>query len=188
MPHAILLYFDPTTETAIRAVWKELADTSIAPYLHESPNRPHIKLAIFEELRLPEAEARLKAIAAAQSPLPLDFKQIGIFPNLRPTVFLGPAVTAALLDLQSTVDRALCDLGSYPPYDFFRADHWLPHCLLAIDLPPAVIGQPPEQLNNAVAVAMHLALPFQGQAAEIGLIEFHPVKHLLALPFGKISM
>lgn len=81
MPHAILLYFDPATQAAIRAVWKELADTQIAPYLYESPNRPHIKLAIFEGLNLPEAETRLKTLAAETPALPLDFKQVGIFPN-----------------------------------------------------------------------------------------------------------
>ncbi len=178
MPHAILLYFDSQTETAIHAIWKELADSGTAPYLHESPNRPHIKLAIFEGLQLAEAEARLRRLAAECHPLALDFKQIGIFPNPRPTVFLGPAPSTALLDLQARVDRALCDTGTYPPYDFFRAGHWLPHCLLAMDLPP-------EQLNNALTIAMHLALPFQGEATEIGVIEFHPVKHVLRLELGR---
>ncbi len=41
---------------------------------------------------------------------------------------------------------------------------------------------PPERLNDALAVAMRLALPMPAQAVEIGVIEFHPVKHLLALP------
>lgn len=175
MPHAILLYFDPATQTAIRAVWKELTDTQIAPYLYESPNRPHIKLAIFEGLELPEAETRLKALAAETPTIPLNFKQVGIFPNERPTVFLAPAPTSALLDLQTRVDGALRDIGAYPPYDFFRAGHWLPHCLLAMDLPP-------ERLNDAVAVAARLALPMPGEAVAIGVIEFHPVKHLLTLP------
>lgn len=175
MPHAILLYFDPAAQAAIRAVWKELADTQIAPYLYESPNRPHIKLAIFEGLNLPEAETRLKTLAAETPALPLDFKQVGIFPNQAPTVFLAPAPTAALLELQARVDRALCDVGARPPYDFFRAGHWLPHCLLGMDLPP-------ERLNDALAVAMRLPLPMPAQAVEIGLIEFHPVKRLLALP------
>ncbi len=178
MPYAILIYFDPAAETAIRSVWKELADQRVDAYLLQSPNRPHIKLAIFDALDLPEAETRLKALAAACPPLPLDFKQIGIFPNPRPTVFLGPAPSAALLELQARVDQALCDTGTYPPYDFFRAGHWLPHCLLAMDLPP-------EQLNNALTIAMHLALPFQGEATEIGVIEFHPVKHVLRLELGR---
>jgi 2'-5' RNA ligase len=178
MSFAVLLYFDNQTEKLIRAIWKELAETEIAPYLHQSPNRPHIKLAIFEDLNLMEGERRLKALAAVLDPMPVIWKQVGIFPNPRPTVFLGPVVTSALLELQGKVEQGFQDIGIYPSFDYFVPGQWVPHCLLAMDLEPA-------KLLDAVRIGMHLPLPFTGKIVEIGVIEFYPVQHRLVLPLGE---
>jgi 2'-5' RNA ligase len=176
MAFAITLYFDTQTEKLIKAIWEELAETEVAPYLHQSSNRPHIKLAIFEDLDLKESEQRLKALATGNSPMPIVWKQVGIFPNPQPTVFLGPVVTPALLELQARVEQGFHDIGAYPLFDFFRSGQWLPHCLLAMDLEPA-------KLMDAVRIGMHLALPYTGMIVEIGVIEFHPVKHCMVFPF-----
>lgn len=175
MPHAVMLFFDARTQAAIQAVWQELDESGAAPYLHRSANRPHFKLAIYDHLDLPAARQALQTLAAETPALPVHFKSIGIFPNAQPTVHLAPSTTPALLDLHARVSGALNPLGQCPPFDFFMPDHWVPHCLLGFDLPP-------ENLPGVLASAMRLSLPFSGRIEEIGLVEFHPVRHLFAFP------
>jgi 2'-5' RNA ligase len=175
MPHSIMAFFDSETEAAIQKIWKELDETGAAPYLHRSANRPHFKLAIYEDLDITVSQQRLRSIATTTARIPVHFKSLGIFPNLRPTVFLAPAVTPNLLVLQNKVAKALNNFGKCPPYDYFSVDHWVPHCLLGFDLEP-------ENLADVLACALHLQLPFDGLIKEIGLVEFHPVKHLFTFP------
>jgi len=51
MPYAVHVFFDTKTETAIKSVWKKLAETEIAPYF---PGQwmPHCTLALELEPRL----------------------------------------------------------------------------------------------------------------------------------------
>ena len=49
------------TEAAIQAVWMELDETGAAPYLHRSANRPHFKLAIYEDLDVAASLQRLQS-------------------------------------------------------------------------------------------------------------------------------
>ena len=175
MPHAVMAFFDAQTEAAVQAIWKELDETGAAPYLHRSANRPHFKLAIYEDLDVAASRARLQAFAESTAALTVHFKSLGIFPNAKPTVFLAPSVTPALLNLQTRVCGALHGLGTCPPSDFFLPEHWVPHCLLGFDLEP-------EKLASVLNCAMHLRLPFDGRIEEIGLLEFHPAKHIFAFP------
>ena len=50
MPFAIQLFFDNRTDQAIRAIWREMADSGTAPYLGFSVNSPQVNLALGEEL------------------------------------------------------------------------------------------------------------------------------------------
>ena len=177
MTHAVMLFFDAQTEAAIQAVWKELDETGTAPYLHRSANRPHFKLAIYEDLDVAASRPRLELIAASVAGMPVHFKSLGIFSNARPTVFVAPSVTPALLDLQIRASGALNDLGKCPPFDFFLPKHWVPHCLLGFDLEP-------EKLTGVLECALRLRLPFDGRIEEIGLVEFHPVRHLFSFPLA----
>jgi hypothetical protein len=177
MPHAVMLFFDARTEAIIQAIWKELDETGAASYLHRSANRPHFKLAIYEDLDVSASQLCLQSIAATTAGMPVHFKSLGIFPNAKPTVFLAPSITPALLDLHTRIGSILHDLGKCPSYDFFLPEHWVPHCLLGFDLEPA-------KLACVLECAMHLQLPFDGRIEEIGLVEFHPVRHLFAFPLA----
>lgn len=178
MPHAVMLFFDAQTEAAIQAIWKKLDETDAAPYLYRSANRPHFKLAIYEDLDVATSRDRLRSIAETTPNMPVHFKSLGIFPNARPTVFVAPSVTPALLNLQARTCCDMNELGKTPPYNFFLPEHWVPHCLLGFDMEPA-------KLANVLDCAMHLPLPFEGRIEEIGLVEFHPVRHLFAFSLIK---
>jgi hypothetical protein len=51
MPFAVHLFFDANVEAVIKSAWKKLADTRMAPYMHQSANRPHFTLAIYQNSR-----------------------------------------------------------------------------------------------------------------------------------------
>lgn len=112
MPYAIHLFFDKYTDLAIRAIWQEMADCGVAPYLGTSGNKPHISLVLCDELDPGECAKKLKTFAEQFKPMPISFQTLGIFPG--PTVFTGPVVTRELLDLQCEVDGLLDGCCKWP--------------------------------------------------------------------------
>src|SRR5688500_8161068 len=111
MPFAVHLFFDANTETIIKSAWRKLADTGIAPYMHQSANRPHLSLAIYQQVNLKECQQLLKSFAAARNSLLVDFQHFGIFSTNPAAVFLASTVTASLLELHLQVHETLRPIG-----------------------------------------------------------------------------
>jgi hypothetical protein len=177
MTYSIGVYFDPQTETEIRRVWRLMAENGIAEYLHLSANRPHFTLTIFETLDLDKTMEVLCTLAGQLKPLEVSFQSIGIFSNTT-AVFLAPLVTQRLLDIQSELHHALIDFASLPESIFYLPGKWVPHCGLAIDMPP-------ENLLPAAKIAIeNLTLPLNGRIIELGLTSFRPVVHLMTCKLG----
>jgi 2'-5' RNA ligase len=174
MPYATQLFFDPETEGAIHAIWQELVANGVAPYMGQSGNRPHISLALCDDLDPGACQLKLKAWAADVKPMPVSFQQIGIFPAQEPTVFTGPVVTPELLALQREVDGLLEGCCKWPEYDYYRPSNWIPHCTLAMEFDAA-------RLNEVLEIAGHLKLPLNGKTSGVGLIEFRPVRQLFEI-------
>ena len=170
MPFAVQLYFDAVTETAIRDIWRELAERGISTYMYTSGNRPHISLAIYQEIEVGVCQDRLKTFAGAYPTFQSIMPNLGIFPSQASVLFVGPTVTPQLLDIHNRVHTLLSDIGS-APVSYYLPGYWNPHCTLAMDLPP-------ENVPPAVSVSMSLSFPIACQVEEIGLIEFRPVKEL----------
>jgi hypothetical protein len=178
MSFSIGLYFDISTETKIRSIWKEMAEKGISHYLHESANRPHFTFAIFTDIDIPNASKKLAEIASEYQPVCISFPYIGCFPSLRPDLFLGPTVTQELLDFHNIVNQRFTGVGHYPDFDYYLPGHWVPHCALAMEMDF-------QNVNAGIDVARsRLDLPLMAQIEEIGLIEFRPVKHLFSYRIG----
>lgn len=176
MPYAIHLFFEKLTENMIQSAWRNLAENGIAPYMQHSGNRPHLTLAIYQQLNLEACQQRLKTISAAYLPLPLSFQTIGIFPTTPATVFLGATVTTPLLEIHAHLHKILQPISS-EPLSYYLPDRWIPHCTLALDLEP-------ESIPSVLEISMSLPLPLKGTVAEIGAIEFRPVRQLFTFPLG----
>ena len=175
MPYAVHLFFDENTETKINQIWKKLADTGIAPYLHQSANRPHITLAVYQQLDPAACQTLLRSIAAEQPPLPLSFQYIGIFPTPG-AVFAGPTVADTLLNLHRRTHETLQPISA-DPTPYYVPGQWVPHCTLAMELTP-------ELLTPAVEISLELSLPLEGKITKIGCTEQPPVKHLFGFELG----
>ena len=177
MPYAIQLFFDNRIEQAIQSIWHEQAESNIAPYLGTSGNRPHISLALCEELDRVACQARLENWATGVKPLPVSFQALGFFPAPGVTVFAAPVVTAELLALQRKVDGLLDGCCVWPEFDYYRPGYWIPHCTLAMEFDDS-------QLPRALEITSHLKLPLNGSISGVGVIEFRPVKHLFGFSLG----
>jgi 2'-5' RNA ligase len=179
MPFAIHLFFDANTETIIKAAWSKLANTGIAPYMHQSANRPHLSLAIYQHVDLKECEQLLESFAAARNPLPVHFQHLGIFSTTPAAVFLGSTVTISLLELHLQIHETLRPV-CIDPNPYYLPGKWVPHCTLALDLEPRLITQ-------ALDIGLQVSLPLNGEITDIGVIEFRPVRHLFGFPLGERS-
>ena len=177
MTYSIGVYFDPQTETEIRRIWQLMAENGVAEYLHLSANRPHFTLTIFEDLDLDKTGEVLCKLASQLMPLEVSFQSIGIFSNTT-AVFLAPLVTQQLLDLQKELHEALIGFASLPEFPYYLPGQWVPHCGLAIEMPP-------ENLLSAAKIAIeNLTLPLNGRITELGLTSFRPVVHLMTCKLG----
>ncbi len=130
MPFAIQLFFDSSSDTAVRRLWAELASTGVPFPLQDSGNRPHISLAIYSELKTAVCAHLLNSFAQTRSPLALTLASLGIFPGEQAVVFLAPIVSSSLLDLHRQVHQLLQDTGTLPS-TYYLPGHWTPHCTLA---------------------------------------------------------
>lgn len=175
MPFAVHLFFDQSTEAIIKSAWKKLADTGIAPYMHQSANRPHFSLAIYQNIDLTECNQILRSLTASSKRLPISLQYLGVFPTTPATVFLSSPVTASLLDLHSQVYEKLHFIGT-DPLQYYLPGNWVPHCTLALELEPGLLSQ-------ALEIGLQISLPINGEITEIGVIEFRPVEHLFSFSF-----
>jgi hypothetical protein len=160
-------------------VWKELADSGVAPYFHQSANRPHLTLAIYDELDLTAGKARLGDLAAACPALPVVFHSLGMFITPRAAVFLPPLVNVALLELQARVHAVFQDIASGAD-EYYLPGKWVPHCALALELDKATAVR-------VIEIAMHMPLPLTGQITELGAIEARPVRQLFGFPLAAVA-
>jgi 2'-5' RNA ligase len=175
MPYVVQAYFDAHTEAAIRAINKRLADDDVAPYVFRAGHRPHISLAIYEEIDVAACRQQLAALAQTTPPIPVTLSHFGIFVEPKSVVFAAPTVTSPLLQLHHQAFQALESLGREPrPY--YLPEHWVPHCTIAF------FDEVSARIPEAVAIVQTLSLPLEAQLQEIGLIQARPVEDLFTLP------
>ncbi len=176
MPFAVHLFFDAAIETAVRNAWKELADNGIAPYMHQSNNRPHLTLAIYQDLNLKECQPALQTIASALTPIPVCFEHVGVFPTVPAGVFISPTVTINLLQFHAQIQKTLQGVGT-APNAYYLPGQWTPHCTLALELDPLLTPR-------VLEVGLRMPWPLRGEVTEIGVIQFRPVEHLFGFSLG----
>src|SRR5207248_1627857 len=135
-------------------------------FMAESGADPHLSLVIWERLDVARATPEVAALAAATAPVELSFTRVAAFGA--EVVYLAPAPSARLADLQARVRArvAPCAEGTWPHYE---PAAWVPHCTLAMDL--GSIGA-----ATALALASGLALPLEARLTRMAIVEFRPVR------------
>ena len=172
--HALTPGFDLPRDSAVRGLWQTLADRGVTSLMPELGARPHISLTVFDELYPPDVHEALQNFAAEVAPIPLQFSAVGIFPTAEGVVFLAPVVTQRLLDVHADFHARMAALGRQSlPY--YRPGNWVPHCTVAMNLPP-------EQIPTTVAICKAAPVFHAFSLVGLDLIEFRPVKTIYEFP------
>ena len=175
MGYAIEMFFDRGSESRVYSLWDDFAGFG-APPMRDGAARPHVSLVVAESVDLPAACELLDRFARTTRPFPLSLASLGLFPSSDTVAYLAPKVTPELLALHGRFFERFSSVASgiWPHY---APATWVAHCTLAI-------GLLPQQLGPALHACRSFGLPLTCTVAEIGLVEFRPVKQLYAAPFA----
>lgn len=171
MPYALELYFDSALEERVRTIWTHLADAGVTNKPLAMGGRPHVSVAVCERLEAEPFRTALEAFAKAASPVEIVLATVGVFSGSGRVLFLAPIVSRDLLALHEQFYHCYVPHAVNPDANY-RPGGWVPHCTLAMDLPP-------EKLGLAVELAhRELAEPIRGRVERTALIEFLPVRQM----------
>jgi len=155
MAHAVEVFFDATTEAAVRAVWAGLEAAgvpSLATRTHRR-HRPHISFSVAERIETEQLEDARKRLAATR--LDVTLYSPAVFPR-RGVLYLSVVPTLALLRLHEDVHAALRD-SVVAPWDLYSVGAWVPHCTLAQELTRAQIAQGIDLLHDQPIITAHVS-------------------------------
>lgn len=175
MPYAVMLYFDTQIEQTIRKVWQTLAKDNLASSFLDSGIRPHITLAIYEELNCRPCENELVRITSETVSMAIQFTHLGIFTTPEPVVFAAPLSTREILDFHENLHANLAS-ESKNSWDLYKPGKWVPHCTLALNFKI-------EDLTEIFRCCQALPFPMDVHAVQLGVVEFQPVRDLFKYDF-----
>lgn len=163
--YGIVLSFDPLTESIVRLIWRDLAQSGITSTLPSIVcAHPHLTLGFFKEMDRVAVRDTLATLATSIPPFKVRLASLGIFPTpAGSTVFLAPTVTSGLLAVQDVLFREVVRHARIPS-EHYIPGKWVPHCSLGINLPRSITQQ-------AVDYCLQLELPIEAQIVSLGLLE-----------------
>lgn len=177
LPYAVEMYFDPDTETAVRAIWSEMAAAGVDDTQLRLGFRPHLSLAVCgscdEESLLP----LLARFAREIEPFPVTLGSVGLFADPDAVVFLAPIASEQLIE----VHRRFTEQSRPFVQDVkvhYEVGRWIPHCTLARKLRD-------ERTYRAISIAAGVGLPWRGRIVALGLSMFRPAVVRSVYPFGR---
>jgi len=179
MPYGVMLYFDNQTEKTISNIWQSLAEHKLSSSMLDSGIRPHITLAIYEELECQPCENELVKITSKTPSPSILFTHLGTFTNPEPVIFAAPLVTKQLLDFHREISLSLAGDGKNP-WELYQPGKWVPHCSLAL-------GYKFENQAEIFRLCQVMPLPMRVQVVQIGVVNFKTVKDLFNYDFQKFE-
>ena len=171
---AVLAYFDPETERAIRSLQEQLVWRGIQPIPEEMHREPHLTLGMWNGKAPPDFPDALLRFTAELGRMRLLFSSAGVFPTRDGVIFLAPVVTFDLLALHTRFHRTVVPAGLEPNRHYLPGA-WVPHCTLGVALADW-------EMHAAMDIAREPPMPFEGTLESIGIVEFPPLKEVLRIP------
>ena len=161
----ICLFFDSETENTIRRAWSILRTRGLSSPLLRSGGKPHLTLALWEQLEPDIILDDLRSFARTHRPFQVTFSSIATFGPESGTVFLGPVFTRELIIVHNQLYRIFNEMKDFSE-GLYRPGSWVPHCSLTLGLEPPEV---PEAINVCMDI---INLPIRGWINEIGLLTF----------------
>ncbi len=170
MGFAIEMFFDKSTECAILEYWKSLYDTDLSKVLFELGGRPHITLAVYNDVDVNKLRDKLAIFLEERKALKLRFESVSVFPTDPSVVFLAPGMTDSLRDIHREYHNIMQDF-SVNEWEYYLPNKWVPHCAIAMEVPR-------ENVSSVVGHIMSKIYQFDFTIEEVGIVEFRPIRHL----------
>jgi hypothetical protein len=156
--YAVEMFFDERADEAVRGLWRRLARaglSSLETYGH-ARHRPHVSLSVMDAL---PAAAEIGEVQRLPG---LLFPALGTFAGDGGVLFLAPVVTPPLFAVHERVWESLQGQG-LTQWTQYGPGRWVPHCTLAMGLPPAGL---------AAAVGLLAGFqPVEAQVTEVGVTD-----------------
>jgi 2'-5' RNA ligase len=166
-------YFDAAAESAVRSLWQRLDQAGVPSPAHGG-HRPHVTFAVAGTI--PPATRRELATDLTRLALPgLWLYTLGTFPKPTNTLFLGAVTDAELLAVHVAVHDTLAGRVR-DPWASCLPGAWVPHCVLAQDVPP-------DRLAAGFA-ALHPVEPIRARIAEVGIADSRTGQLDVLVPTG----
>jgi 2'-5' RNA ligase len=163
MTLALTLCLDEAAGAAVRALWQALADAGLDDHALRLGYPPHLTLARFAD----DAEPALRPALSQPWPgLSLSLSAFGIFPGEPAWLWLAPAPSAQLLQMQTT----LAALAPPDPQD--RPGTWVSHVTLGRGDAGAMLALLTPRWTG----------PIPAWAAALDLVRFPPPEVLASVP------
>ncbi len=166
MRTAIVLLMDPGAEAQVLETWTQLRDTGLSSTMLDIEARPHVTLAVYDDLDAAAFRVRAEPFFRAEAPIGLSLSSAGTFPGEMGPVFLAPVVTPALLGLHTRFHEQFSDLES-TSHAHYRPDAWVPHATVGLLLDD-------DEVPRAVKMARAAPLPIEGRFVSVLAVLFEP--------------
>jgi hypothetical protein len=164
--YAIEMFFEEHADAAVRQLWHRLTEAGLASLATRSHarHRPHVSLTVTSGIDVAHLDAVADVVAdSVDQPLPrLSLSSLGTFAGDGGVLFLGAVVTAPVLALHTRVCDVMREQG-LGQWSHYLPGAWIPHCTLAMGLPPAEIA-------SAIRLLADFR-PIDAQVVEVGVTD-----------------
>ena len=79
MPFAVQLLLDTRAAERIRGVWEALRDADVSSVMLDLGSKPHVTLAVYEDLEIEPFETQVKAFFASETSIDVPLSGVGTF-------------------------------------------------------------------------------------------------------------
>ena len=177
MRYAIELYFDTRIEERIMSMAKKVAENNLSTKFLEWKTRPHVTLAVFNDVDEERCAQLLERFAKNHKAFPAFLDSVGMFNDTK-TIFLSPTMTRSMYDLHSELYALMNEFDSQG-WEWYQPDGWVPHCTIALTS---------EDEENTFYQASNLILrefeKLEGLYNSVGLVKItFPVEELVTFDF-----
>lgn len=168
MPFTVQLDLDAEVEAKLGKLVRALSGIPGLPTVSELGDAHHISLAIYDDPPLVRLVPVLEAFAGTVTRFQVRLANIGLFADTTNVMFLGVAVTEALLALHC---RAHAALGAFRDacWAHYLPGAWVPHVSLALDATD-------EAAQAALAALLVEWRPMAVGVDHVRLVRFHPAR------------
>lgn len=179
MTYAIELYFDKELEAKILKLAQKLADNKLTTKFLEWKTRPHVTLAVFNDIDENRCVELLKGFTEKHTHIPAFLDSVGMFNDTK-TIFLNPTMTKSMYQIHADLHTALSEFDT-KGWEWYLPDGWVPHCTVALTREDEA-----EIFYKASELILREFEKMEGKYTALGLVKItFPVDELAVVQLGE---